>query len=292
MWLLGAHMSVAGGHALAIERATAFSMTACQIFTKNANQWNAKPIAPEAAETFRTRVEASEVGFVVAHDSYLINLASPDDALRERSIVAFGDELQRCDQLGVPWLVTHPGAHMGTGVDEGVGRVASALNRLFDELPDLKVTVLLETTAGQGTSLGRSFDELAMILALVEDQTRVGVCFDTCHVFAAGYDMRDSEVYACTMQAFDDTIGLGRLRLFHLNDSKKGLGARVDRHAHIGDGELGTEAFRFLLNDERFGGHPGILETPKGDHGEEDRRNLATLGALVGVADASLIATP
>jgi deoxyribonuclease-4 len=291
MWLLGAHMSVAGGHALAIERATAFSMTACQIFTKNANQWNAKPIAPEAAGTFRARVEASEIGFVVAHDSYLINLASPDEALRERSIAAFGDELQRCDQLGVPWLVTHPGAHMGTGVDEGVGRVANALNRLFDELPGLNVTVLLETTAGQGTTLGRSFEELAMILAMVEDQTRVGVCFDTCHVFAAGYDMRDDEAYTATMQAFDDTIGLGRLRLFHLNDSKKGLGARVDRHAHIGDGELGTEAFRLLLNDERFAGHPGILETPKGDDGEEDRRNLATLGALVRVADASLIAT-
>ena len=291
MWLLGAHMSVAGGHALAIERATAFSMTACQIFTKNANQWNAKPIAPDAAESFRARVEASEIGFVVAHDSYLINLASPDEALWQRSIAAFGDELQRCDQLGVPWLVTHPGAHMGTGVDEGVGRVASALNRHFDELPDLNVTVLLETTAGQGTSLGRSFEELAMILALVEDQTRVGVCFDTCHVFAAGYDIRDAEVYATTMQAFEDSIGLERLRVFHLNDSKKGLGARVDRHAHVGEGELGTEAFRLLLNDQRFAGHPGILETPKGDDGEEDRRNLATLSGLVGVADASLVAT-
>src|SRR5215204_5656774 len=188
MWLLGAHMSVAGGHALAIERATAFSMTACQIFTKNANQWNAKPIAPEAAESFRARVATSEIGFVVAHDSYLINLASPDDVLRERSIAAFGDELERCDQLGVPWLVTHPGAHMGTGVDEGVGRVANALNRNFAELPDLNVTVLLETTAGQGTTLGRSFEELAMIIALVEDQTRVGVCFDTCHVVARGHD--------------------------------------------------------------------------------------------------------
>ena len=292
MWLLGAHMSVAGGHALAIERATACSMTACQIFTKNANQWNAKPIAPEAAETFRARVAASEIGFVVAHDSYLINLASPNDELRERSIVAFGDELQRCAQLGVPWLVTHPGAHMGSGVDEGIGRVASALNRLFDELPELDVTVLLETTAGQGTALGRSFEELAMILALVEDQSRVGVCFDTCHVFAAGYDIREQGVYADTMQAFDDIIGLHRLRAFHLNDSKKGLGARVDRHAHIGEGELGTEAFRLLLNDARFAGHPGILETPKGDDGEEDRRNLATLGALVGVADVSLVATP
>jgi deoxyribonuclease IV len=292
MWLLGAHMSVAGGHALAIERATAYSMTACQIFTKNANQWNAKPIAPDAAETFRAQVAASEIGFVVAHDSYLINLASPNDELRGRSIAAFGDELQRCAQLGVPWLVTHPGAHMGSGVDEGIGRIASALNRLFDELPELDVTVLLETTAGQGTSLGRSFEELAMILALVEDQTRVGVCLDTCHVFAAGYDIREPGVYAATMQEFDDVIGLHRLRAFHLNDSKKGLGARVDRHAHIGDGELGTEAFRLLLNDERFAGHPGILETPKGDDGEEDRRNLATLGALVGVADASLVATP
>src|SRR5918997_6341945 len=252
MWLLGAHMSVAGGHALAIERATAFNMTACQIFTKNANQWNAKPIAPDAAETFRARVAASEIGFVVAHDSYLINLASPDETLRERSIAAFGDELQRCDQLGVPWLVTHPGAHMGTGIDEGVQRVASALNRLFDELPDLDVTVLLETTAGQGTTLGRSFEELAGILELVEDQLRVGVCFDTCHVFAAGYDIRDVEVYEATMRAFDDTIGLDRLRVFHLNDSKKGLGARVDRHAAIGEGELGAEAFRHLLTDERF----------------------------------------
>ena len=170
--------------------------------------------------------------------------------------------------------------------------MASALNHLFDELPDLDVTVLLETTAGQGTTLGRSFEELAMILALVEDQSRVGICFDTCHVFAAGYDMRDAEVYAATMQAFDDTIGLDRLRVFHLNDSKKGLGARVDRHAHIGDGELGTEPFRFLLNDERFAGHPGILETPKGDEGEEDRRNLATLSGLVGLAAASLVATP
>src|SRR5215213_4376294 len=292
MWLLGAHMSVAGGHALAIERATAFSMTACQIFTKNANQWNAKPIAPEAAESFRARVATSEIGFVVAHDSYLINLASPDDALRERSIAAFGDELERCDQLGVPWLVTHPGAHMGTGVEEGVGRVANALNHIFAEHRRLNVTVLLETTAGQGSSLGRSFEELAMILALVEDQSRVAVCFDTCHVFAAGYDVRDAEVYAATMQAFDDVIGLNRLRLFHLNDSKKGLGAHVDRHAHIGEGELGTETFRLLLNDERFAGHPGILETPKGDDGEDDRRNLATLNALVSVRDTSLVATP
>jgi deoxyribonuclease-4 len=284
MQLLGAHMSIAGGHALAIDRALTFDMTACQIFTKNANQWNAKPIAPEAAEGFRTRVADSPVTFVVAHDSYLINLATPDDALREKSRLAFGDELQRCGQLGVRWLVTHPGAHMGTGADEGVGRVATALNQLFDEMPNLDVTVLLETTAGQGTTLGRSFEELAAILDRIEDQSRVGVCFDTCHVFAAGYDLRDDVTYAATMQAFDDIIGLQRLRVFHLNDSKKGLGARVDRHTHIGDGELGMEPFRFILNDARFVDHPGILETPKGDDETEDRRNMATLRQLVAAA--------
>jgi deoxyribonuclease-4 len=292
MRMLGAHMSIAGGHVLAIDRATAFGMTACQIFTKNANQWAAKPIAPEAAAAFREGVVESDVEIVVAHDSYLINLASPDDTLWERSRAAFGDELQRCAQLGVPWLVTHPGAHMETGVEAGVQRVAIALNRLFDELPDLDVTVLLETTAGQGTTLGRTFEELAGILALVEDQTRVGICFDTCHVFAAGYDIRDATAYAATMQTFDEVIGLDRLRVFHLNDSRKGLGAHVDRHANIGEGELGNEAFRHLMNDERFFGRPGILETPKGDDGEDDRRNMAALRGLVAVADSPLVAVP
>jgi deoxyribonuclease-4 len=290
MQLLGAHMSIAGGHALAIDRATAFDMTACQIFTKNANQWNAKPIAPEAAEGFRARVTESAVAFVVAHDSYLINLASPDDALRERSTAAFGDELQRCDLLGVPWLVTHPGAHMGSGVDAGVQRVAESLNRLFGEFPDLEVTVLLETTAGQGTTLGRSFEELASILELVEDQARVAVCFDSCHVFAAGYDIRDETGYAATMQAFDETIGFERLQVFHLNDSKKGLGSHVDRHTHIGEGEIGLDAFRLIVNDERFASRPGILETPKDDAGGDDRRNMAALRDLCGTLSGAAAA--
>jgi deoxyribonuclease-4 len=280
MQLLGAHMSIAGGHALAIDRATNFEMTACQIFTKNANQWAAKPIAPEAAEAFRARLAASDVAFVVAHDSYLINLASPDEAIRERSIGAFADEMARSDQLGVPWLVTHPGAHMGSGVETGVQRVAEALNRLFDEMPDGQVTVLLETTAGQGSTLGRTFEELAGIMAQVEDQRRVAVCLDTCHVFAAGYDLRDGETYAATMQAFDEIIGFDRLRVFHLNDSKKVLGSHVDRHAHIGEGEIGAEAFRLLVNDERFADRPGILETPKDDDEEGDRRNMATLRGM------------
>jgi deoxyribonuclease-4 len=165
-------------------------------------------------------------------------------------------------------------------------RVATALNRIFAMLPDNAVTVLLETTAGQGTTLGRTFEELAAMIDLVEDRSRVAVCFDTCHVFAAGYDLRDDAVYAATMRAFDEIVGFDQLRVFHLNDSKKGLGARVDRHTHIGEGELGTEAFRLLLNDDRFVQHPGILETPKDDTGEDDRRNMATLRTLASCADA------
>ena len=281
MQLLGAHMSISGGHALAIDRAMACTMTACQIFTKNANQWAAKPIDDAAAEAFRTRQTASDVSTVVAHDSYLINLASPDAALWERSVGAFQDELVRCGQLGVPWLVTHPGAHMGAGVDAGVQRVATALNRIFAASPDLGVTVLLETTAGQGSTLGRSFEELAAIIESIEDQSRVGVCFDTCHVFAAGYELRDEGSYAATMRSFDEIVGFSRLKVFHLNDSKKGLGAKVDRHAHIGEGELGLEPFRMVLNDDRFADRPGILETPKDQDPEDDHRNMAALRGLL-----------
>jgi len=277
---LGAHMSIAGGHEKAIEAALKFEMDACQLFTKNANQWNAKPIDRGAAEKFRERYAGSGLRGLVAHDSYLINLASPDEALREKSRLAFRDELDRCDLLGVPFLVTHPGAHMGEGEAVGLARVAECLNRIFGERPDGTTMVLLETTAGQGTALGRSFEELAAIIEGVEAQERVGVCFDTCHAFAAGYELRDEAGYQATMRAFGETVGFERLRAFHLNDSKKGLGSRVDRHAHIGEGELGAAAFGFVLNDPRFAGLPGILETPKGDDGEEDRRNLATLRGL------------
>ena len=284
MHLLGAHMSIEKSHALAIDRAAAFDMTALQIFTKNASRWAAKPIEPAAAETFRERLAGSDIAFVVAHDSYLINMGSPDDALWEKSLAAFQDEMARCAQLGVPYLVTHPGAHMGTGVDAGISRVASGMNRLFDEDPDNPTVVLLETTAGQGTTLGRSFEELAGIIDQVENQDRVAVCFDTCHVFAAGYDLRTPETYEATMQAFDDIIGLNRLMTFHLNDSKKGLGLRTDRHAHIGEGELGLDAFRLLLTDPRFADTPGVLETPKDDDELGDQRNMRTLRDLAQVA--------
>ena len=287
MHLLGAHMSIEKSHALAIDRAAAFEMTALQIFTKNASRWAAKPIDPAAAETFRERLAGSDIGFTVAHDSYLINMASPDDALWEKSLNAFQDEMARCALLGVPYLVTHPGAHMGTGVDTGVSRVAEGINRLFDEDPANPTVVLLETTAGQGTTLGRTFEELAGIIDQVENKDRVAVCFDTCHVFAAGYDLRTPETYEATMQAFDDIIGLDRLITFHLNDSKKGLGLRTDRHAHIGEGELGLDAFRLLVTDPRFADTPGVLETPKDDDELGDQRNMRALRDLAQTAAAA-----
>ncbi|MCA9862782.1 MAG: deoxyribonuclease IV [Thermomicrobiales bacterium] len=280
-------MSIEKSHALAIDRAAAFDMTALQIFTKNASRWTAKPIEPAAAEAFRERLAGSDIGFTVAHDSYLINMASPDDALWEKSLNAFQDEMARCSQLGVPYLVTHPGAHMGTGVDAGVRRVAEGLNRLFDEDPTNPTVVLLETTAGQGTTLGSTFEELAGIIDQVENKDRVAVCLDTCHVFAAGYDLRTPETYEATIQAFDDIIGLNRLVTFHLNDSKKGLGLRTDRHAHIGEGELGLEAFRLLLTDPRFAETPGVLETPKDDDELGDQRNMRTLRDLAQIATAA-----
>jgi deoxyribonuclease-4 len=279
---LGAHMSVAGGHERAIDRALACEMTACQIFTKNANQWKAKPIEPDAAQRFRDRWAGSGMKGLVAHDSYLINIASSDDALWEKSRLAFREELDRCDILGVPFLVTHPGAHLGAGVEAGIARVVAAIDQIHDERPDGQAVILIETTAGQGTTLGRTFEEIAAIVGGVADRTRIGVCFDTCHVFAAGYELRDETSYAATFAAFDAIVGLSRLKAIHLNDSKKGLGSHVDRHTHIGEGELGIEPFRFLLNDARLAGLPGILETPKGDDDADDKRNIATLRGLIG----------
>lgn len=280
---LGAHMSIAGGCELALRRAAEFGMASCQLFTKNASQWKAKPIDAAAVERFAEERSRTAIHHLVAHDSYLINLASPDDSLRERSSLAFGEELDRCEQLGIPFLVTHPGAHVGSGAVPAIHRVATEINRLHDARPNGQTITLLETTAGQGTTLGRTFDELAEIIGGIEDRSRVGVCFDTCHAFAAGYDLRDRPGYDAVMSEFDATLGFEQLRVFHLNDSKKGLGSRVDRHAPIGDGELGLDAFAMILNDSRFNGHPGLLETPKGDDGEEDRRNLTTLRSLVAV---------
>jgi deoxyribonuclease IV len=239
-------------------------------------------LTDDEVEEWKKRRCETGIWPVVAHDSYLINLASPKDELWEKSIEAFKIELQRCQQLGIRYLVTHPGSHTGSGEEAGLRRVSKALNRLHDELPDLNVMTLLETTAGQGTNLGASFEHLAIICGGVEDKSRVGYCLDTCHIFAAGYDFRTPETYAETMTTFDQILGIENLHAIHLNDSKQDLGSRRDRHEHIGQGFIGLDGFRQFVNDERLAEVPGLLETKKGDDLQEDIENLATLRSLVG----------
>lgn len=278
----GAHVSAAGGVDLALTRAHDFAMTSCQIFTKNERQWAAKPLDPAVVQRFHANQATYGLKHLIAHDSYLINIASPNDEMWEKSRRALMHELERCDELGIPSLVSHPGAHMGEGPEAGIARVAKAINQIHDEMPDGKAIILIETTAGQGSALGRSFEEIGGIIDLLDDKSRIGVCLDTCHIFAAGYELRDAEGYEATMKAFEDNVGLGYLRCLHLNDSQKGLGMHVDRHAHIGEGEIGEAGFRNVVNDKRFCGLPGILETPKeAPDFEEDRMNLDKLKSLV-----------
>lgn len=281
---LGAHMSISGGLDRAFGHGLRAGCDCLQIFTKNQQQWRSRPLADDEIARFKAAQQQSGIAPVLAHDSYLINLGSPDDEQWERSIAAFADELERCAALGVPYLVTHPGAHMGSGEEAGLQRVARALGRLLDAGTGAPTVVLLETTAGQGTSLGHRFEHLARLLELVRHDERLGVCVDTCHVLAAGYDFRTPESYAATFDAFDRLVGLGRIRAFHLNDSKKDLGSRVDRHTHIGEGFVGLEGFRPIVNDPRFADLPMILETPKGDDLAEDIENLARLRALAAPA--------
>ena len=278
--LAGAHMSIAGGMHLAFERAARVRSNALQIFLKSSNQWKARFLTEQDRELFREAHRTSGIRALLAHDSYLINLASPDRALYRKSLDAFIEELKRANSLGVPWLVLHPGAHTGAGVRAGIARVARALRHALESVGP-PVGVLLENTAGQGTSLGRTFDELADILEQLGSPDRAGVCLDACHAFAAGYDLRTPEAYAGTMREFGGKIGLGRIRAFHVNDSIRDLGSRVDRHTHIGKGRIGLEAFRCLVNDRRFAAVPKILETPKGTGFREDRRNLAALRKLM-----------
>ena len=273
-------MSVAGGLDRAFERGTQAACDAIQIFTRNSNQWAAKPIGQDEALAFARARRHSGIGVVVAHGSYLVNMASPDPALRRRSIAALGREMDRCERLALDALILHPGAHMGSGETRGVRRVAAALDGVLKQQPRGKVRVLLETTAGQGTSIGCRFEHLRDIIDGMEASGRVGVCIDTCHVFAAGYDLRTDAAYDEVMERFDRIVGLGRVGAFHLNDSRKGLGCRVDRHEHIGKGFLGLTAFRRLMNDRRFDGVPMLLETPKGPDNAADLVNLALLRGL------------
>jgi len=278
--LLGAHMSIAGGLERAAERGRSLGCTTIQIFTKNNNQWRGKPLSAAQVERFRQAQADSGIAPIFAHDAYLINLACPHRDIFEKSFHAFLDEMQRAERLGLPYLVMHPGAHLGSGEARGLKRIIRALNRLHRKTPGYRLKVLLETTAGQGTGLGSRFEHLAEIIEGVEEPGRLGVCFDTCHVLAAGYDIRTPAGYRGVMQEFDRVIGLERLCAFHLNDSKKPLGSRVDRHEHIGRGHVGREAFRLILQDKRFRTAPKVLETPKGKDMAEDRRNLRILRRL------------
>jgi deoxyribonuclease IV len=280
---LGAHQSIAGGVENALLSAERLGCTTVQLFTKNASQWIGKPLAAEEAARFRRTLRRTGLKFATAHDSYLINLASADPALWRKSVEAFADEVERAAALGLTYLVTHPGAHVGAGEDCGLANVVRALDEIHARYPDVRVKVLLELTAGQGSCLGSRFEHLATILAGVREPKRLGVCFDTCHALAAGYPLATESEYRATVREFDRVIGLKWLRLFHLNDSKKGLGSRVDRHEHIGRGCLGPEPFRLILNDPRFQKTPMILETPKEDEdgSEMDPVNLAVLRGLL-----------
>ncbi len=280
---LGAHMSIAGGYYRAVEIARECGCDCVQLFTKNNNQWQGKPLTQDDVDRFRAALESLHIEYPIAHDSYLINLASPQEDLWERSIAAFQIELERAERLGLAYVVAHPGAFTTSTEAEGLARVAAGLDRVHQSLPRVRVKCLLEITAGQGSNLGWQFEHLAHILHRVRHADRLGVCFDTCHAFAAGYELRTPRAYRQTMDQFDRLIGLERIGAFHLNDSVKGLGSRVDRHARIGGGAIGTEAFRLLLNDRRFRETPMYLETPKGQSdGEElDIINLRVLRELM-----------
>lgn len=279
----GAHMSIAGGCDRAVRAAHAFGFETVQLFTKNNNQWNVPPLTDAHVASFRAALEETGVATPVAHNSYLINLASPEDGLWNKSIDAMTVELERCAALGIADLVAHPGAHMGAGEEAGIARVASGIDEIHRRTRGLPVTIDLETTAGQGSCLGHRFAHLGAILAKVAEPERLGICVDSCHIFAAGYSLESPEEYDGTMNELDRDVGLGRVRVWHLNDSRRERGSRVDRHAGIGQGHLGLEPFRHLVNDPRFREVPMILETPKGsdEHGEAfDARNLRVLRAL------------
>jgi deoxyribonuclease-4 len=278
---LGAHMSISGGIHLAPGRGVEAGCGVIQVFTQNASQWRGKEITEADALLFREKWRDSGLHEIVSHDIYLVNLGAPPGEVRDKSLAAFREEMVRCARLGIDRIVMHPGAHTGDGEAAGIRRIVEAFDRLFAVVPEYTGQVLLETTAGQGSNLGYRFEQLKAIIDGSAFPERFGVCLDTCHVFAAGYDLTTREGYDRTFAEFDRLIGLGRLRAFHVNDSKKGLNCRVDRHEHIGRGAMGLVPFRFLMNDPRFEKIPKFLETPKGDNDEMDAINLKVLRDLV-----------
>lgn len=280
--LLGAHTSIAGGIDKAIERGASLNCTTIQIFTKNSNQWTGKALGPDEVERFHLLRKKSQINPVIAHDSYLINIGSGNKGLWDKSINALIDEIERCRILEIPVIVIHPGSHTGAGEDEGIKNIVNGLNIIMEKTEGWNVSIALEITAGQGTGIGYRFEHLARLIDGVKDKDRVRTCLDSAHLFAAGYDISTPEGYGKVFDEFDKLIGFDRLTCFHVNDSKKGLGSRVDRHEHIGKGFIGEDFFRLLMRDKRFGNVPKIIETPKGPQGKdtdmkEDRINLGLL---------------
>jgi deoxyribonuclease-4 len=279
--LLGSHQSIAGGVEKALQRGQEVGCDTIQIFVKSPNRWASKPLAEKNLVAFKEAVSETGIWPVFAHALYLINLATPDETLWHKSVGALTDDLERCEQLDLPGLVIHPGSHRGSGEEAGIARIVAALDEVHAQLPGYGVQVWLETTDGQGDHLGYTFAQLRAMIDGVREPERLGVCFDTAHAFAAGHELRTREGYEATWHEFDKTLGLERLRAIHLNDSKKDLGSRVDRHEHIGQGLLGLESFRFLVNDARFRGIPMTLETEKGPDLAEDKENLRVLRSLI-----------
>lgn len=276
--LIGAHISTKGGLHTVFERAAAIDATAIALFAKNSNQWKGKEMTEDDVTLFAS---LRTVRPILTHASYLINLATTNPLFHAKSIAAMVDELDRAERIGSHAVVLHPGAHMGAGASAGLDQIARSLDQIHAAIPNHRVVTLLETAAGQGSCLGCSFEELGTILKLVDDKRRVGICVDTCHIFAAGYELRTRDSYERTIDDLERHCGIANVGAFHLNDSKKGLGSRVDRHQHIGDGELGLEPFRFVINDPRFARIPKLLETPKTIETVSDQKNIGLLRSLM-----------
>jgi len=276
--LLGAHMPSAGSLGNSIRNGKEMGCTAVQVFTSSPQQWASKPVTDEVAEDFKAACSSTGISEVISHDSYLINLCAPEQEKRDRSIEGMKNEIGRCAKYGIRYVVSHMGAHVGQGAEVGLALVAESIKRVLDETPD-SVTVCMETTAGQGTTLMAKFEELAYVLEALKGHPRLKICLDTCHVFVAGYDIRTHETFSETFTEFDRIIGFDNLKVVHCNDSKKGFGSRADRHANIGQGEIGLEAFRLLVNDPRFERIPILIETPTDDEGHE--KDLAMLKSLI-----------
>ena len=280
--LWGAHMPTAGGIEKSPLNGKSVGCVAMQIFTKNQNQWKGKTLDKKTVDAYLHNLKDAGIEHVASHDSYLINLANPDPAMYKKSFEAFVDEIERAALLKIPYLVFHPGSHLGSGEEAGLKSMAKAMNEAIKKTKHCPgVMLTIETTAGQGTNLGYRFEHIAYLIDNVKDKKRVGVCLDTCHVFAAGYDIRTKEAYKKTFKEFDEKVGLEQIKFFHINDSKKDLGSRVDRHEQLGKGFIGKDAFGFLVNDRRFYKTPMVLETPKGKDLAEDRENLSLMRSLI-----------